>query len=256
MGRSQFKGAQSRRVVITGGAKGIGRAVADLFLQGGDRVTVIDRTSNGEPRVLPYDLAIEAEAARAFFEVEKQLGGVDVLVCNVGEYRESRICSATSAEFKETIDQNFTALFHSVKSAEPLLGTGASVIIISSSLGTIPEPAAGIYCAAKAAVNMLTKCLALELRSKDIRVVAVAPGPIQVGEREACGFGAKSTVEGYSVSGRLGTPEEVAHLVKFVASAEASYLNGTIIGIDGGESSFAAPWSLLEEIRTAGSIRK
>jgi NAD(P)-dependent dehydrogenase (short-subunit alcohol dehydrogenase family) len=259
----QAKGQASRSVLITGAMKGIGAAAAALFLERGDDVIILDKEpsaangSNSRFIHIPCDILDESRLAQALKLIECRFAGIDVLVNNVGLFETGSFKRCSAAEWRRLIDANLTSVFLCTKACLGLLREGSVVINISSGLASIPEPEAPAYCAAKAGVEMLTRCLALELAPAGIRVVAVAPGPVASRDdpaREACPAAGRPS---FNPLGRFARADEVAQTIFFAASREASYMTGSILRIDGGESACQTAWSSMQELhRSAGVVSK
>ncbi|MCW3464447.1 glucose 1-dehydrogenase [Chitinophaga nivalis] len=240
----------NKTAVITGGNSGIGYATAADFLEKGAKVLITGRKPDAVQRAV-HDLGNAAEgftADQSSLEDAKKLaayvhsryGKIDILFVNAGVGKFVPLESATEAEFDEIMDINFKGAFFTVQALLPLLNEGGTIILLSSINAYLGMPGAAIYGASKAALNSLGRTLARELAPRKIRVNIVNPGPVDtpifsktgVPEEEAKAMQAK-VVSGVPV-GRIGRPEEVARLVSFLASDEATYINGGEYTIDGG----------------------
>ena len=231
----RFKG---RTVLVTGGSKGIGRAVVEAFLAEGARVLMFSRS---EPvfqgaQFFRVDIRKEEDIVAAFQNIHT----LDILVNNAGVYCQSGVAQTSVEELDLIIDTNLKGPYLVVKHALPLLLEGKGVIInVASGLGLAPEPQSPAYCSSKAGLLMLTRCLAQAHAAKGLRVNAVLPGPIDTGMlRDA--FGSKKELEDYKQLNpmkRFGTAEEVAKVVLFLASEDASFVTGAFYSVDGGEGS-------------------
>jgi NAD(P)-dependent dehydrogenase (short-subunit alcohol dehydrogenase family) len=257
---SQFEG---RIAVITGGGAGLGREIALKLLSRGAQTVVIDhdarllaaleeelRAEGRTVEVIRSDVRSEAEMVRGSEHVRRKFARVDVLVNNVGGFEQRAFEDLSVAEWREALELNVTSVFICSKAFDQLIQAGGCMINISSSLSRIPEPSAPAYCVAKAGVDMLTRCLALALARRGIRVVAVAPGPIEMQDREKC---SDSPADGldyrlFNPSGRFARPEEIAELVCFIASPQAGFMTGNVVDIDGGESASPVAWSVLRRL--------
>jgi NAD(P)-dependent dehydrogenase (short-subunit alcohol dehydrogenase family) len=236
-----------RRVVITGGASGIGQATAARFVAEGSRVVVLDRDparNNAVAAELPglagvveTDVTVRDSVDAAFAEVDRLIGGVDVLVANAGISIRHRFLDITPDDWRRVMAVNLDGVFHCAQEAARRMasGDGGVILMTASTNGIVGHPLYADYNASKAGVILLTRSMALELAPR-IRVNAVCPGyvltPMQQSEytpEMLAATDAKIPI------GRHALPEEVAALFAFLASDEAAYLTGTIIPIDGGE---------------------
>ena len=240
-------------VLITGALTGIGRATALVFAKEGARLIVSGRRDEAGVELATElrELGAEAEYVRADVRIEedvhnlvdqpiKRFGRIDVAVNNAGtEGKPGPLIDQTVESYTTTFDTNvlgtFLALKHELKVMIPQ-GSG-SIINISSTLGQKTTPGASIYAATKHAVEGLTKTAALEAASANVRVNAVAPGPIDTGMLER--FTGSAEKKAGLIAGvplkRMGRPEEVAQTILFLASDNAPFITGQIYGIDGGK---------------------
>jgi NAD(P)-dependent dehydrogenase (short-subunit alcohol dehydrogenase family) len=242
-----MRGLENKRVVITGGASGIGAATVRRFLDEGSRVLVIDSDAKGNDELaeaLPNlegsivaDVSDPDEVSRAFAEVDAALSGVDVLVNNAGISIRHSFLDITPDEWQRVQNVNLNGVFYvAQQSAARMVDQGGGVILnMGSTNGLIGSPYYSDYNASKAGVIELTRTMALELAPK-VRVNAVCPGYILTPMQEA-----EYTPEMMQALNdkiplrRHGLPEEVAALFAFLASDDAMYLNGQTFVIDGGE---------------------
>lgn len=238
-----------RTWVVTGGSRGIGRAVVDRALAEGDAVHVLARSVDhaGWPaevrdRVVPVptDVADPASVAAAFAAIEQATGSVDVLVNSAGAHRGGRIGQLDDAAWGEVLATNLTGAFTVVRAARPLLPDGAAVVNIGAVVGLRGFPGDVAYGSAKAGLSGLTQTLAIELAPHGIRVNLVVPGFV---DTEMTGgltpTARERVVEGIPL-GRPGRAEEIADVVWAVAGA--SYMTGSTVAVDGGLlASFGAP---------------
>lgn len=242
-----MRGLKGRRVLITGGAGGIGAATARRFLQEGARVVVLDRDDAACLRIL-RDLpglhsiisadVSDAQAIQiAFDQLDALMGGVDVLINNAGISIRHPFMDMTPEQWRQVMEVNLDGVFYVAQQAarRMLAGDGGAIINMGSTNGLMGYHYYADYNASKAGVIELTRSMALEL-APTIRVNAVCPGfimtPMQEAEYTADmrrAFEAKVPLR------RLGKPEDVAALFAFLASDEAAFITGQYFVIDGGE---------------------
>lgn len=207
-----------RAVVVTGGASGIGRAIADAFRDNGDRVAVLDRAEgNGS---IPVDVADEASVRAAFATARERLGPIDVLVNSAGLLTESRLEDMSLAQWNETIAVDLTGIFLCCREVVgPMRGRRwGRIINISSQLALKGGVGLSHYSAAKAGVVGLSKSLALELGPENVLVNCIAPGPIETPLVDGISESWKAAKRAELPLGRFGTPAEVAPIALLLAS--------------------------------------
>ncbi|MET1035321.1 MAG: SDR family NAD(P)-dependent oxidoreductase [Arthrobacter sp.] len=209
---------RGRAVVVTGGASGIGRAIADAFRDNGDRVAVLDRAEgNG---AIPVDVADEPSVRAAFAAARERLGPIDVLVNSAGLLTESRLEDMSLAQWNETIAVDLTGIFLCCREVVgPMRGRRwGRIINISSQLAIKGGVGLSHYSAAKAGVVGLSKSLALELGPENVLVNCIAPGPIETPLVDGISESWKAAKRAELPLGRFGTPAEVAPIALLLAS--------------------------------------
>ncbi len=243
-----MRGLKGKRVLITGGASGIGAATAARFLEEGSVVCVLDRDAKAREQIqrqLPglagtvdADVSNLKQVRDAFAEAIRIMGGVDVLINNAGISIRHKFIEITPEEWDKVIAVNLTGVFYMAQTAARHMWERGSGVILqtASTNGIMGYPYYADYNATKAGVIELTRSMALELAPK-VRVCAVAPGyvltPMQRAEYTDAML---EEVNGKIPLGRHAKPEEIAALFAFLASDDAAYLTGHVYTADGGET--------------------
>jgi 3-oxoacyl-[acyl-carrier protein] reductase len=230
---------QPRAVLVTGGNRGIGLAIARAFHDAGDDVVITHRS--GEPpeglRGVRADVTDSASVDAAFSEVEEMLGRpVEVLVANAGITRDTLLMRMSDEDFAEVLDTNLTGAFRCARRATKgmIRARRGRIILISSVVGLLGSPGQVNYAASKAALVGLARSITRELGSRNITANVVAPGYIDTEMTQALPEDRKKTYLAGIPAGRFASPEEVAGVVRFLASPEAAYISGAVIPVDGG----------------------
>jgi 3-oxoacyl-[acyl-carrier protein] reductase len=250
-----MRGLEGKGVLVCGGSSGIGLAAAQRFLEEGSRVfiagldpgevaaAVSGLREHGEVGGLACDVSQDAEVARLAAAAEAALGGVDVLANNAGTSRRAPFLEITAAEWDRIIAVNLRGMFlvaQAVTAQMVRRGTGGVVVNMSSTNGIAGEEDYAHYNASKGGVLLLTKTMAVELGPLGIRVNALCPGYISTPLNAAISAGLDPGFEEAYARDRIplrrtGRPEEVAAAYAFLASDDASFINGAGLVIDGGE---------------------
>lgn len=234
-------------VVTGGGTRGIGRATAARLASEGAHVFITGRRkteldeaveSIGPAAVtaVPGDITDPADLDRLYDVVRERGQGLDVLFANAGAGSFATLEDSTMEHFDRIFAVNVKGTLATVQKALPLLNEGASVVLNGSNAAEQGTPAFGAYAASKAAIRSFARTWANELIGRGIRVNSISPGPVDTsGLTELFGENKASIVDALPIA-RLGRPEEVAAAVAFLASADSSYIVGTDLYLDGGQS--------------------
>lgn len=236
-------GIQDKVVVVTGGAAGIGRTTAEVFLQEGAKVIVWDihphlPPSESASRItyMHVNVADYAQVKVAMDMVIASFGRIDILINNAGITRDKSLLKMDPETWQQVIDVNLTGVFNCGKcAAEHMVAAGSGVIINTSSVvGLYGNFGQSNYVATKAGVIGMTKTWARELGRKGIRVNAVAPGFIATVMVEKMPAEVLEGMKAKTPLARLGKPEDIAHAYLFLASDAAAFITGTTLSVDGG----------------------
>ena len=224
-----------KRVLITGAAKGIGRATATMFAAAGAKVIGFDlETSNSPLRILRCDLTREADIVSAVATAAAELGGIDVLVNNAGIMQESPIEAVTAEHIDRHFAVNVRGAILVTRETMPYFKDDSRIINVASELAYLGRANASVYCATKAAILGLTRSWARELAPR-ILVNAVAPGPTDTALLAFDSLTAEQkALETAHPLGRIGRPEEIAATVLFLAGPGATFFTGQCLGANGG----------------------
>jgi len=243
-------GLGEKSVLVTGGSRGIGRAIVDLFAAEGAQVTfffrgdaaaaaeVVEggRKAGHRIEAVQVDVRDPVACGTAVEQIIERCGSIDVLVNNAGVVRDNLLGLLTPEELQAVLDTNVVGVFNVTRAVVPYMISRRSgrIINLSSVSGEKGGRGQTNYAASKGAINALTRALAVELASRRITVNAVAPGVIETEMsrevRERAGDEVKSRI----LLRRFGSPEEVAYAVWFLASRFADYITGQVLHVDGG----------------------
>jgi 3-oxoacyl-[acyl-carrier protein] reductase len=232
--------------MVTGGARGIGRATALKLASEGARVAVIDRDHAGAEEAaraagsgafaLAGDVADAKSAAELVLKVLERADRVDVLVNNAGITRDATLAKTSDEAWEAVLDVNLSGTFYMTRAVAPhLTARGAGVVLNAASIvGLYGNFGQSNYVASKAGVIGLTRVWARELGRKGVRVNCVAPGFIATDMTAGMPPDVLASMQARTPIGRLGRPEDVAAAYAFLASDDAAFINGQVLGVDGG----------------------
>jgi NAD(P)-dependent dehydrogenase (short-subunit alcohol dehydrogenase family) len=241
---------ENKVVVVTGGTSGIGLATAKAFSTEGASVFITGRRQEaldeavraigGRVTGIRGDMSRLADIDRLYDTVQQKHGYIDVVFANAGGGEFAPLGSITEEHYARTFDTNVKGVLFTVQKALPLLKDGGAIVLTASTTSISGTPAFSVYSASKAAVRNFARTWILDLKERRIRVNAVSPGVTETaGLNELFGDGAqaegtKDFLAGQIPAGRVGQPEEIAKAVLFLASDEASFVNGVELFVDGG----------------------
>jgi len=233
--------------MVTGAGRGIGRHVAALMACGlGAKVAVLDRDYEHAVEVAEeiecgakgfrVDVVDTKAIEACVAEVERDLGPIEVLVNNAGVTRDNLLVRLSEEQWDAVLDVNLKGAYRMIKAVAKgmMQRRSGRIINVASVVGLVGNKGQANYAASKAGLIGLTKSVAKELASRNIRVNAVAPGFIETDMTAALTPQAREALTAQIALGRLGTPEDVAHMVAFLASDEAAYITGQVFVVDGG----------------------
>lgn len=227
-----------RSVLVTGGNRGIGRAIVERFVADGHRVAALSRAGEAPSGALGFacDVSDAAQVDAAFKAAEAEHGPVEVLVANAGITKDTLILRMSEADWASVLDVNLTGSFHVAKRAarSMIRGRFGRIIFTGSVVGLYGSAGQVNYSASKAALVGLARSLTRELGGRGVTANVVAPGFIETDMTAGLG---EDMIAKYLASipvGRLGQVDEVAAAVAYLASNEASYISGAVIPVDGG----------------------
>lgn len=227
-----------RTVLVTGGNRGIGYAIAQRMIAEGHRVAVTARSGEGPEGSLTVRAEMNDAASidAAFTQIEQQLGAVEVVVANAGITRDTLLLRMSEEEFTEVIDTNLTGTFRVVKRAAKglLKGRFGRVILISSVVALYGSPGQINYSSSKAALIGFARSLTRELGSRGITANVIAPGFIETDMTAELPEEQQQRYRESIPAGRFGRVDEIAATAAWLAGDEAGYISGAVIPVDGG----------------------
>ncbi|WP_428240852.1 SDR family NAD(P)-dependent oxidoreductase [Gynuella sp.] len=240
----------SKHIVITGGNSGIGYAIAEYYFQQGHRVSILSRQFR-QPNILQIkypdsyfgfegNVASVKDIESFYRDCTSKQGKLDVIVANAGVATAEAISEVTEESFQNTFDTNVKGVFFTVQKSLPYLNSDAAITLISSIQASRGAGVWAAYGATKAAVRSLTRSFAAELGKQNIRVNCISPGVTDTPILQKFGFDDSTLtdildqVKIATPLERLGEPEEIARAVAFINSADASFITGADLQVDGG----------------------
>jgi 3-oxoacyl-[acyl-carrier protein] reductase len=227
-----------RSVLVTGGNRGIGLAIARAFAENGDIVTITYRSAEPPDDLtgVRCDVTDQVSVDAAFDRVEERYGPVEILVANAGVTRDTLLLRMSEEDFSHVVDTNLTGAFRVVRRAARgmLRARKGRIVLIGSVVGLLGSPGQANYAATKAGLIGLARSLARELGSRGITVNVVAPGFVESDMTAELTEQRRAEILAGIPLARYATAEEVARVVRWVASDEAAYITGAVIPVDGG----------------------
>jgi NAD(P)-dependent dehydrogenase (short-subunit alcohol dehydrogenase family) len=244
------KRLEGKTAVITGGSTGIGLATAQRFVQEGVHVFITGRRQNELDKAVKQigknvtgvqgDVSNLADLDRLYTAVKEQKGHIDILFANAGVGQRAPLGTITEAQFDEIFDINVKGLLFTVQKALPLFHDGGSIILNASIGASKGVGATSVYSATKAAIRSFARTWTVDLKHRKIRINAVSPGPIDtpafnsLAQTEEEIRQIKVNLVAAVPMGRMGSPDEIAKAVSFLASDDSSYITGIELFVDGG----------------------
>jgi 3-oxoacyl-[acyl-carrier protein] reductase len=228
----------ARTVLVTGGNRGIGFAIAEEFVAQGHRVAVTARSGEGPAGTLTVraDVTDGDSLDAAFAEVEEKLGAVEVLIANAGITRDQLVLRMSDEDFDEVIDTNLGGSFKVVKRATKgmMKARFGRIVLVSSVVGLYGQAGQVNYSASKAGLVGIARSITRELGSRGITANVVAPGFIETEMTAALPEAKQQEYQKAIPAGRFAQPSEVAKVIAWIASDDAGYISGAVIPVDGG----------------------
>jgi 3-oxoacyl-[acyl-carrier protein] reductase len=242
---------QGKTALVTGASRGIGRAIAVALARGGAKVALnyagnqaaaeealrlVREAGAPEARLFRFDVADPVAAAKAVDEVVSTMGGLHILVNNAGIALDQLVMRVKDEDWQRQLDVNLSGAFHLIRAAtRPMMkARGGSIVNLTSVVGEMGNAGQAGYAATKAGLIGLTKSVARELASRNVRVNAVSPGYIDTDMTASLPEDAKRKMAEMIPLGRLGSAEDVAAAVAWLCSDQASYVTGEVLRVNGG----------------------
>jgi 3-oxoacyl-[acyl-carrier protein] reductase len=240
---------EKKTALITGASRGIGKACAQMLAAAGHRTVLAARSTakleevadeirsaGSEAFVIEVDLASSESIAAGFSKAAKEFGRIDILVNNAGITKDGLAVRMKKPDWEAVLNTNLSGAFYAIQHVLPAMmrERWGRIVNISSVVGEMGNPGQANYVASKAGLIGLTKSLAQELGSRNITVNAVAPGFIETDMTHVLPEELKKKMLGQTPLRRMGTPEDIASAVKFLASDEASFITGHVLDVNGG----------------------
>ena len=228
----------ARTVIVTGGNRGIGRAIAEEFVAAGHRVAVTARSGEGPEGTLTVraDVTDAASIDAAFTEVEAAYGPIEIVVANAGVTRDMLLMRMSEDDFTDVIDTNLTGAFRVVKRASKgmMKARFGRIILVSSVVGLLGSAGQVNYAASKSGLIGLARSVTRELGSRGITANVVAPGFIESDMTAELPEATQADYKKSIPAGRFASTTEVAKVITWLASDDAAYISGAVIPVDGG----------------------
>jgi 3-oxoacyl-[acyl-carrier protein] reductase len=238
---ADFCSLEGKTALVTGGSRGIGRAIALELARGGARVTLSYRSGKDEAEEVASEAggrAVQADVSNAgdAKRLVDEAGELDILVNNAGVTRDGVIARMSDEDWSEVIGTNLGGVFHTCRAAARgmMKRRSGSIVNISSIVGVHGNPGQTNYSASKAGIIGFTKALARELGVRGVRANVVAPGYVDTRLTQVIADDMKELMLASTPLGRFGEPEDIAGAVRFLCSGEASFITGEVLLVDGG----------------------
>lgn len=245
-----MKKLQDKVAVITGGNSGIGLETAKRFVSEGAHVVITGRRQKELDEAVKYigsnvmalkgDVSNLKDLDRIYMAIKEKYGKIDIVFANAGIAHFASLSDATEEHFDSHFNINVKGLFFTVQKALPLLRDGGAIILNSSIAAFVGQPGLSVYSATKAAVRSFSRTWSQDLKERKIRVNTISPGPIQTPILETLGLNEQQLKDFQDSAlsdtplGRVGTPDEIAKAVVFLACDDSSYITGINLCVDGG----------------------
>jgi len=230
--------SESRTVLVTGGNRGVGHSIASEFVAAGYKVAVTARSGSGPEGTLSVqaDVTDAASLDVAIAQVEQELGPIEILVANAGITRDTLLLRMTDEDFETVVNTNLSGVFRVIKrvTKSMLKAKYGRIIMIGSVVGLLGSAGQVNYSATKSALVGMARSITRELGSRNITANVVAPGFINTDMTAELGEELAAKYRSQIPAGRFAEPEEVAKVVRWLASEEAGYISGAVIPVDGG----------------------